>query len=123
MPGAILTADELLLPEVVEAKKVARPQPAGLKMRASMPGLSAPQGNQRASSVVAAKSGVESGLKAETIKVADDDDDGDHGEPVSKKQKKDREGNEKKDKKDKKERKDKDRKEKKEKKRKAETEE
>ncbi|KAK4053704.1 hypothetical protein OIV83_001360 [Microbotryomycetes sp. JL201] len=40
VPGAILTADELLLPNVVAEKRIVREQPAGLKMRASMPGLS-----------------------------------------------------------------------------------
>ncbi|KAM0792190.1 hypothetical protein ACM66B_004887 [Microbotryomycetes sp. NB124-2] len=94
VPGAILTADELLLPEVVKEKKVVREQPAGLKMRASMPGLSS-------------STKVQPKDKEDEQRVREMDVD---VEPVAKKSKQDRkdkkEKKDKKDKKDKKARKD-----------------
>ncbi|ORY56428.1 hypothetical protein BCR35DRAFT_355612 [Leucosporidium creatinivorum] len=41
VPGAILSATELLQPEVVAAKKLKREQPEGLKMRILLPGMRA----------------------------------------------------------------------------------
>lgn len=41
VPGAILSHDELLKPEVIKAKKIVRPQPDGIKFRIALAGMGA----------------------------------------------------------------------------------